>query len=83
VLNGRMVMDMLRRIATDAGLTVIATLHHVDYARAYADRVLGLRAGTLVFNGPPAELTDVMLIDIFGEYPTPLGTEPLPATATA
>jgi phosphonate transport system ATP-binding protein len=73
VLNGRLVMDTLRRIASDAGLTVIATLHHVDYARTYADRVLGLRAGGLVFNGPPRELTDAMLVDIFGEYPVPLG----------
>jgi phosphonate transport system ATP-binding protein len=72
VLNGRMVMDTLRRIASESGLTVIATLHHVDYARGYADRVLGLRAGGLVFNGPPAELTDAMLVDIFGEYPAPL-----------
>jgi phosphonate transport system ATP-binding protein len=72
VLNGRMVMDTLRRIASEAGLTVIATLHHVDYARGYADRVLGLRAGGLVFNGPPAELTEAMLVDIFGEYPAPL-----------
>jgi phosphonate transport system ATP-binding protein len=73
VLNGRLVMDTLRRIATEANLTVIATLHHVDYARGYADRVLGLRAGELVFNGPPAELTEAMLVDIFGEYPPPLG----------
>jgi phosphonate transport system ATP-binding protein len=86
VLNGRLVMDTLRRIASDAGLTVIATLHHVDYARAYADRVLGLRAGGLVFNGPPGELTGAMLVDIFGEYPTPLalGVEtPLSGAATA
>jgi phosphonate transport system ATP-binding protein len=84
VHNGRMVMDTLRRIATDAGLTVIATLHHVDYARGYADRVLGLRAGGLVFNGPPAELTDAMLVDIFGEYPAPLAAAPpVPAAAVA
>jgi hypothetical protein len=36
--------------------------------------VLGLRAGALVFNGPPSELTDPMLVDIFGEYPAPLAT---------
>ena len=85
VHNGRMVMDTLRRIASEAGLTVIATLHHVDYARGYADRVLGLRAGGLVFNGPPAELTEGMLVDIFGEYPAPLATaEPaLPDAAVA
>ena len=85
VHNGRMVMDTLRRIASEAGLTVFATLHHVDYARGYADRVLGLRAGGLVFNGPPAELTEGMLVDIFGEYPAPLATaEPaLPDAAVA
>ena len=53
-MNGALVMDTLRRIATGAGLTVIATLHHVEYARRYADRVLGLRGGRLVFDGPPA-----------------------------
>jgi phosphonate transport system ATP-binding protein len=85
LLNGRMVMDTLRRIASAAGLTVVATLHHVDYARAYADRVLGLRAGGLVFNGPPSELTEPMLMDIFGEYPAPpaVGEAALPATAAA
>jgi phosphonate transport system ATP-binding protein len=72
VLNGRLVMDTLRRIATGAGLTIVATLHHVDYARGYADRVLGLRGGELAFNGPPTELTDDMLVEIFGEYPAPL-----------
>jgi phosphonate transport system ATP-binding protein len=72
VMNGRMVMDTLRRIATEAGLTVIATLHHVNYARDYADRVLGLRAGRLVFNGVPRDLTDDVLVEIFGEHPRPL-----------
>ncbi len=51
--NGALVMDTLRRIASEAGLTVIATLHHVDYARRYADRVLGSAEGALVFDGPP------------------------------
>ena len=45
VANGAAVMETLRRIASETGLTVIATLHHVEYARRYADRVLGLRAG--------------------------------------
>jgi phosphonate transport system ATP-binding protein len=70
--NGRVVMDTLRRIASAANLTVIATLHHVDYARGYADRILGLRGGRCVFNGAPAELDDAMLVEIFGEAPPPL-----------
>jgi len=67
VANGAMVMAMLRRVAAETGLTVIATLHHVDYARTYADRVLGLRAGRLVFDGPAASLSEAALGSIFGE----------------
>ena len=72
VLNGRLVMDTLCRIARAAGLTVLATLHHVDYARAYADRIFGLREGRIVFNGAPSELDDARLFEIFGEVPKSL-----------
>jgi phosphonate transport system ATP-binding protein len=67
--NGRLVMETLRRIARDARLTVVATLHHVDYARRYADRVLGLKDGRLVFDGPPGSLGDAALFEIFGLLP--------------
>jgi phosphonate transport system ATP-binding protein len=67
VMNGVLVMETLQRIASTAGLTVLANLHHVDYAQRYADRVLGLRGGRLVFDGSPAELTAVALVDIFGD----------------
>ena len=67
--NGRLVMETLRRIAKGTGLTVVATLHHVDYARRYADRVLALKAGRLVFDGPPYALTDAALFEIFGVVP--------------
>jgi phosphonate transport system ATP-binding protein len=83
VLNGRRVMETLRRIAAGANLTVIATLHHVDYARGYADRVLGLRDGRVAFNGAPRELTEAMLVEIFGRYPPPLESSDEPAFVTA
>ena len=73
--NGRLVMDTLRRIARGAGLTVVATLHHVDYARRYADRVVALKDGRVVFDGPPAGLTDAALFEIFGVVPGELGDE--------
>jgi phosphonate transport system ATP-binding protein len=73
--NGRLVMETLRRIARGAGLTVVATLHHVDYARRYADRVLGLKDGRLVFDGPPAGLSDAALFEIFGVVPGDLPDE--------
>src|SRR5262245_18419049 len=69
VANGAMVMDTLREIGARAGLTVIATLHHVEYARRYAGRVLGLREGRLVFDGLPDALTAAALGDIFGDVP--------------
>jgi phosphonate transport system ATP-binding protein len=67
--NGAMVMETLRRVATEAGVTVITTLHHVDYARRYADRVLGFRHGALVFDGAPAALDEPALARIFGGAP--------------
>jgi phosphonate transport system ATP-binding protein len=72
VANGAVVMDTLRRIAGETQLTVLATLHHVEYARRYAERVLGLRAGRLVFDGTPAELDEAAIEHIFGTAePTP------------
>jgi phosphonate transport system ATP-binding protein len=70
VMNGAVVMDTLQLIAASAGLTVIANLHQVDYARRYASRVLGLHDGRLIFDGSPAELTDTVVIDLFGDVPT-------------
>ena len=66
VMNGALVMETLRHIASKAGLTVITNLHHVEYARHYADRVVGLCAGHVVFDGPPTLLTEAALRAIFG-----------------
>ncbi len=65
--NGAMVMETLRWVASSAGVTVITTLHHVEYARRYADRVIGFRQGQLAFDGKAVELTDGVIRDLFGE----------------
>ena len=70
VMNGALVMETLQRIAATAGITVIANLHHVEYARRYADRVLGLRNGRLMFDGAPVGLTEEVVMDLFGDVPT-------------
>jgi len=69
VVNGAMVMETLRRVASSAGVTVITTLHHVEYARRYADRIVGFRQGHLVFDGKAVDLTDTAIASIFGEGP--------------
>ena len=65
--NGALVMETLRRVASSAGVTVITTLHHVEYARSYADRVIGFRLGQVVFDGKPVDLTEAAIAEIFGE----------------
>ncbi|RKN66147.1 phosphonate ABC transporter ATP-binding protein [Paenibacillus ginsengarvi] len=65
-LTTRQVMDDLRRINQELGITTIVNLHFIDLAREYATRIIGLRAGQVVFDGPVAEATDEAFSDIYG-----------------
>jgi phosphonate transport system ATP-binding protein len=51
------VMELLRRINVEDGLTVITSLHVLDLARRYGRRIVGLSEGRVVFDGPPEGLT--------------------------
>lgn len=50
-------LALLHGICRSDGLTLIVSLHQVEYARQFADRIVGLQAGSVVFDGAPAELT--------------------------
>ncbi|MBN2907031.1 MAG: phosphonate ABC transporter ATP-binding protein [Rhodobacteraceae bacterium] len=65
-MNAQVVMDALRRIHDEDGRMVIANLHTLDTARRYCDRVIGMRAGRVVFDGTPAQLTTGVARDIYG-----------------
>ncbi len=65
-LNAKLVMESLRGIHDRDGLTVIANLHTLDTARNYCDRIIGMRAGKLVFDGTAAELTADVAREIYG-----------------
>ncbi|GAA3402693.1 phosphonate ABC transporter ATP-binding protein [Paenibacillus hodogayensis] len=65
-LTTRQVMDDLKRINQELGITTIVNLHFIDLAREYATRIIGLRAGQVVFDGPVAEATDEAFADIYG-----------------
>ena len=69
ISNGTLVLDTLRRTASRKALTVITTLHHIDVARRYANRIIGLRDGRLVFDGTPGQMNETAMLDIFGELP--------------
>lgn len=60
------VMRDLRRINRELGLTVLTNLHLVDLARAYGSRIIGLRAGEVVYDGPVADATDAVFEEIYG-----------------
>jgi phosphonate transport system ATP-binding protein len=49
-------MRLLRRLAHEQGLAVMCVLHQVDLAFAYADRVVGMRAGQIAFDRPRTQL---------------------------
>jgi len=65
-VSARRVMDNLRALNREDGLTVVVTLHQVDYAMRYCDRVVALKAGKIVYDGPAAGLEQPQLIDIYG-----------------
>ena len=64
--NTRIVMDALKRLNTELAITVICNLHSVDLARSYAGRLIGMSAGRIVFDGPPAALTNAVVAQIYG-----------------
>ncbi|WOO86951.1 phosphonate ABC transporter ATP-binding protein [Mollicutes bacterium LVI A0039] len=60
------IMDDFRRINKEFGITVFANMHHVDVALEYATRVIGIKAGEIVFDGKPEEVTEDVLEKIYG-----------------
>jgi phosphonate transport system ATP-binding protein len=63
--NTRVVMDALLRINKHFGITVICNLHSLDLARTYCDRLIGMSAGRVVFDGAPAMLTDQIARELY------------------
>ena len=64
--TSHLVMRDLQRICRDLGLTMLVNLHFLDLARAYADRIVGLRAGELVYDGPGESADETVFRDIYG-----------------
>ncbi|MDA9501855.1 phosphonate ABC transporter ATP-binding protein [Bradyrhizobium sp. CCBAU 11357] len=88
--NTKIVMDALLRINKHFGITVLCNLHSLDLARTYCDRLIGMAAGRVVFDGAPAALTDhvarelydLEAADVVGGLPVP-APEGVPALGTA
>ncbi len=80
----RRVMDLLLRLNAELGMTLIISLHHVVIAQQYCQRVIALREGELVFDGPTSALTPKFLRDLYGSAVNELlEDEPLGETVTS
>jgi phosphonate transport system ATP-binding protein len=60
------VMQHLQQINQSLGITTVVNLHFLDLAVAYADRIIGLRDGVLVFDGPGSQCTPEVFEGIYG-----------------
>lgn len=70
-VTARQVMDDFSDINRTMNITVLINIHHVDLALEYVDRIIGIRAGRIVFDGPASEVDDDVLKRIYGEAGVP------------
>lgn len=64
--SAKRVMEILRTINREDGITVLCNLHTLDTARIYCGRVIGMHAGTIVYDGSPVGLDDATVRRIYG-----------------
>ncbi|HRY23575.1 MAG: phosphonate ABC transporter ATP-binding protein [Geminicoccaceae bacterium] len=64
--TSRQIMRLIREICEERSLPAVINIHDVLLARMFVDRIIGLTAGEVVFDGPPAELDDAVLTRIYG-----------------
>ena len=68
----RSVLNTLRKAARQHSATVLCTLHQVDYALEFADRIVALRKGKVFFDGHPSELDEATQAQLYNmEKPEP------------
>jgi len=61
------ILQYLERLNKEDGITILCSLHFLDLVHRYADRVIGLKDGRLVFEGLPKELTRQRFKEVYGE----------------
>ena len=65
-ITAKQVMSDFKKVNKELGITILANMHHVDMALQYADRVIGIRAGNVVFDGPAKKVNSAILKDVYG-----------------
>ena len=65
--TSRQIMRLILEICQERGLPAIINIHDVVLAQSFTQRIIGLQAGRVVFDGPPDQLDDTVLTRIYGE----------------
>jgi phosphonate transport system ATP-binding protein len=63
------IMDLLRRINAERGITLVVSQHQLETALAYATRIVALRRGRVIFDGAPSAVTPAVVGEIYGDAP--------------
>ena len=66
-VTARQVMQDFVRINREMGISILLNIHHVELALEYADRIIGIRAGRIVYDGPSAQVDKTVLDAIYGD----------------
>ena len=61
----RVVLDILKRVCLEDGITALVSLHTLEQTREYADRIVGLKQGQIFFDGPAKDLTDSVVEKVY------------------
>jgi phosphonate transport system ATP-binding protein len=72
------VMTDLARVAREVGVLTLINIHHVELAQQFADRIIGIAQGRVVFDGAPADLTEGVMDRIY-RFNSPVAAQPLAA----
>jgi len=64
--SSRRVMDILADVNKRDGITVLVSLHQVDYAIRYCPRTIAMKDGRIVYDGPSSALTPAFLCELYG-----------------
>ena len=65
-ITATQVMDDFKKINKELNISVLINIHHVDLALKYADRVIGIKAGEIVYDGAAKDVTNEVLKQIYG-----------------
>jgi phosphonate transport system ATP-binding protein len=64
--SAKRVMEILNKLNKEDGLTVVVSLHQVEYAKKYCHRAIALNSGRICYDGPSDRLSEELLRDIYG-----------------